>query len=79
VISHIDPQHPPGSVVEIQDKGDIEGTEAVQVGEIEPARRMGEAHLAHRAGGIRPPWVNPPVGRLEVGGQVAEAASSASR
>ena len=63
---------PAGPVVEVEDEDGVERPEAVEVRGVEPAGRVGEAHLGHGPRCVRPPGAHGPVGSCEVGGQVAE-------
>ena len=61
-----------GPVVEVEHEGGIERAQVAEVGRIETARGVLEAHLAHGARCIRPPGVDCSIGKREVGGQIAE-------
>ncbi len=60
------------AVVEVEDEQRVERAQAVDVCRVEPARRVGEAHLADSAGGVGKPAVQGTIGQGEVGGQVTE-------
>ena len=68
----VDAQDPSRPVAQVEHERHIERPEAVEVGRVEPPRRVREANVAHGPRCIRPPGVDGPVGEPEVARQVAE-------
>jgi hypothetical protein len=65
------------TAVELEQR--VEGAEAVQVGGIEPPRRVREANVDDPARRVRPPGVRGAVGEPEVGREVAEEVERGGR
>src|SRR2546430_13728475 len=72
VVLGLEADDPPGPVAEVEQERPIERAEVPDKGGIEPSRGMLEADLGYRAGRVRPPGVEGPVGEPEVGCQIAE-------